>query len=898
MINLKTSVEKRKNMEMLLNDLNLRYEIFDAVKGSEADEKEYKVNLRWYEPYNHRHMTYGEVGCALSHYSLWKKMIDENIDEAIILEDDVVINNPKLLQNIQSIKNNSYDFVYLGRKKMTDMIEETCEDMHSDLIRPGFSYWTCGYLISRSGANKLCDERYLNNLIAIDEYIPYMYGASEFYHKNSIRLLDESYKEIRDSVGHLDAYAFEPQMVSPNTKAFSQSSTFHSEYCSQTRDDVVCLSIATDKNDCYMRYIDSCEKYGASPVVMGLNRRWSGGNMKKGPGGGQKINLLREFLESQTENKLLIFTDNYDVIMNDHINIMIDKYNEMYKGKIVFGCETSCWPDTSLSERYPEAPDGSDLKYLNSGVFMGYSDDIKEIIKKPISNSDDDQLYYTIEFLENTNVVLDYSCSLFLCLNGITDRININKSRSCIDFNGDRPCFIHGNGPESIKTMFNNIITNYCMSYNSTYQYPQLKYDVSKKIIMVLHENKKTDNYDYFNGILNQDYPKDRLHIFVIYKTDQFLKDFDSVMTDESSIVTKIKVHSHDNNYKLWETICAFARNIEYDKLLYCSNMCMLTNRNCLQQLISQNKRIISPLLKESNSWYSNFWADLDVNGFYKRGSNYFDIVKNDECGCWNVPYISSCILMDKTVVQTENFRQNEQLYTDTDMIFCSNVRNNYDFMYILNTEEWGYLSYEVTLDTILSNKQSWEDKYLNTNAKNNNWNSEVIGENIHKLHMFNETFCNEIIQLAEEKSNWSQGGERHYDERIGNYENHPTQDIQLYDIGLDAVWKEILDSYISPFIWKEYKYSTKEPNLSFVVKYSMDGQKELNPHHDSSVYTVNICLNDSFSGGGCRFIRQDHSVVNKDIGSIVIHPGKLTHYHEGLPITDGTRYILISFVN
>jgi hypothetical protein len=111
-------------------------------------------------------------------------------------------------------------------------------------------------------------------------------------------------------------------------------------------------------------------------------------------------------------------------------------------------------------------------------------------------------------------------------------------------------------------------------------------------------------------------------------------------------------------------------------------------------------------------------------------------------------------------------------------------------------------------------------------------------------------------------------------------------------------MWKFALKKYISPLIWNIYKYSYKDINISFIVKYSMDGQKELRPHHDSSAFTTNICLNDDFEGGGCHFIRQDKKVINKDIGSVIIHPGRLTHYHQGLPITKGTRYIMVSFNN
>ena len=51
------------------------------------------------------------------------------------------------------------------------------------------------------------------------------------------------------------------------------------------------------------------------------------------------------------------------------------------------------------------------------------------------------------------------------------------------------------------------------------------------------------------------------------------------------------------------------------------------------------------------------------------------------------------------------------------------------------------------------------------------------------------------------------------------------------------------------------------------------------------------------FKGGGTRFLRQNVIAPGKK-GWATIHPGRLTHYHEGLPITDGTRYIMVSFVH
>ena len=172
------------------------------------------------------------------------------------------------------------------------------------------------------------------------------------------------------------------------------------------------------------------------------------------------------------------------------------------------------------------------------------------------------------------------------------------------------------------------------------------------------------------------------------------------------------------------------------------------------------------------------------------------------------------------------------------------------------------------------------------------------LGSDVLKINIFTKKFCEEIITITEKHNSWSQGVKKYYDKRIGNTENHPTQDIHLNQVGLEEMWKFIVDCYINKIVWDTYKYSTKQTNINFVVKYDMEKQKELKPHHDSSVYTVNLCLNDDFEGGGCRFIRQNKTVNNKDIGSIIIHPGKITHYHEGLAISAGKRYILVSFIN
>ena len=86
-----------------------------------------------------------------------------------------------------------------------------------------------------------------------------------------------------------------------------------------------------------------------------------------------------------------------------------------------------------------------------------------------------------------------------------------------------------------------------------------------------------------------------------------------------------------------------------------------------------------------------------------------------------------------------------------------------------------------------------------------------------------------------------------------------------------------------------------------FVVRYKHDEQPSLRPHHDTAVYTINVALNHAgvdYEGGGCRFVRQNCSVQDTRKGWMLMHPGTLTHLHEGLPTTKGTRYIIVSFID
>ena len=65
-----------------------------------------------------------------------------------------------------------------------------------------------------------------------------------------------------------------------------------------------------------------------------------------------------------------------------------------------------------------------------------------------------------------------------------------------------------------------------------------------------------------------------------------------------------------------------------------------------------------------------------------------------------------------------------------------------------------------------------------------------------------------------------------------------------------------------------------------------------MEPHIDGSILSFQILLNDEFEGGGTYF--NDGIIYKPNTGDLCIHTGKV--YHSGVPITSGTRYLLICF--
>lgn len=76
-INLQRRQDRRERIEATLEEMGVDFRVFEAVDGSKIDEEFIKkLGIKsvpdYKDPYSGRQMNYGEIGCFLSHYFIWK----------------------------------------------------------------------------------------------------------------------------------------------------------------------------------------------------------------------------------------------------------------------------------------------------------------------------------------------------------------------------------------------------------------------------------------------------------------------------------------------------------------------------------------------------------------------------------------------------------------------------------------------------------------------------------------------------------------------------------------------------------------------------------------------------------------------------------------------------------
>ena len=150
-------------------------------------------------------------------------------------------------------------------------------------------------------------------------------------------------------------------------------------------------------------------------------------------------------------------------------------------------------------------------RFLNSGAFIGYAPVVYDLItSSDIDNSDDDQLFYTKIYLNETSrnkyrIKLDERCKLFQNLNGAFGEVELKFTRHDAFIENtlynSRPKVIHGNGGSKVHL---NSLANYlarswtleegCVSCLEKEELKKEKNEGEEETRSILHQQGEGEN--------------------------------------------------------------------------------------------------------------------------------------------------------------------------------------------------------------------------------------------------------------------------------------------------------------------------------------------------------------------------------------------------------------------
>jgi SAM-dependent methyltransferase len=183
------------------------------------------------------------------------------------------------------------------------------------------------------------------------------------------------------------------------------------------------LTIFTCSNLSKGPFEKSCERLGIPYTILGQNispENWK--NIIK-------FQLISDFL-NKVKTKYILFCDSSDVVMLGDSHEVLEKYLKNFQSLLLFGAEQGRYP------AYPDAPQNyreqelisqkrSKYEFLNSGLWIGHTDYIRDIIfpwimkQEPnIAAPGSDQAVYARAYTKFYPCVeLDFDCNIFQNLN-------------------------------------------------------------------------------------------------------------------------------------------------------------------------------------------------------------------------------------------------------------------------------------------------------------------------------------------------------------------------------------------------------------------------------------------------------------------------------------------------
>ena len=186
-INLKDKTERWNNIQEKFKNTNLKLKRWNAIYGKKI-KNEYIKNIT--TPFCYNFCSNGMIGTWLSHYNLWKYIVDNNLDNVLILEDDAIpVDNFNDKIKILDKSPINADLIYLGCIGTCNLNNYYINKKYDDnFIIPLIPLQAHAYIITNKGANKLLKYKELDKVRHhIDVFLAFNIYTKKDFHMYSTK---------------------------------------------------------------------------------------------------------------------------------------------------------------------------------------------------------------------------------------------------------------------------------------------------------------------------------------------------------------------------------------------------------------------------------------------------------------------------------------------------------------------------------------------------------------------------------------------------------------------------------------------------------------------------------------------------------------------------------------
>ena len=164
----------------------------------------------------------------------------------------------------------------------------------------------------------------------------------------------------------------------------------------------------------------------------------------------------------------------------------------------------------------------------------------------------------------------------------------------------------------------------------------------------------------------------------------------------------------------------------------------------------------------------------------------------------------------------------------------------------------------------------------------------KLIGPDILITKFMTKDMCDDIIAVAEK-----------YAKQNGGFkalpgDAYPAQELRIREMDrmLFYAIEDNLQKFVFPALEKYYN-PMKILGIRdiFIIKYNKKTQKSLALHHDISLVSGSVKLNNNYVGAELYFPKQQFHNKDVEVGDLILWPSQVTHPHESLNIYEGTKY-------